>query len=118
MKNLTPSRLHRFNDDVPKRFEVEGDSAFGDEIPHFTLTHELTLTSQEFNQGFKRTPIKRAKRRGYLRIVAVALGNTGDMHALPVLNQALENPEPMVREHAKSTRSVSSLILVNQIVSS
>ena len=33
--------------------------------------------------------------------MAVALGNTADWHALPVLNQALEDPEPLVREHAK-----------------
>lgn len=88
------------------RFAVEGDSAFGDDPSsplraHPALTDELTLTPQEFNQRFKRTPVKRAKRRGYLRNVAVALGNSGDLHVLPVLNQALNDPEPIVREHAK-----------------
>jgi epoxyqueuosine reductase len=83
------------------RFAVEGDPAFGEETPPLSLTGELALTPQEFNQRFKRTPVKRAKRRGYLRNVAVALGNTGNMQALPVLNQALEDPEPIVREHAK-----------------
>ena len=83
------------------RFAVEGDSVFGDHNPLPSLTDELTLTPQEFNQRFKQTPIKRAKRRGYLRNVAVALGNIGDLHALPVLNQTLEDPEPMVREHGK-----------------
>ena len=65
------------------------------------LTEELAITPQEFNQRFKRSPVKRAKRRGYLRNVAVALGNTGDMHALPVLQNALNDEEPMVREHAQ-----------------
>jgi epoxyqueuosine reductase len=83
------------------RFAVEGDPAFGTQNPSHSLTEELEITSQEFNQRFKRTPIKRAKRRGYLRNVAVALGNTANWHALPVLNQALEDPEPLVREHAK-----------------
>jgi epoxyqueuosine reductase len=83
------------------RFAVEGDPAFGNENPAHFLTDELALTPQEFNQRFKHTPVKRAKRRGYLRNVAVALGNTGDMHALPVLNRAMEDPEPLVREHAK-----------------
>ena len=83
------------------RFAVEGDPAFGTQNPSHSLTDELEITSQEFNQRFKRTPIKRAKRRGYLRNVAVALGNTANWHALPVLNQALEDPEPLVREHAK-----------------
>ena len=87
------------------RFAPEGDPAFVDSpssplrAPH-SLTDELTLTPQDFNQRFKRTPITRAKRRGYLRNVAVALGNTGDMLALPVLQNALNDEEPMVREHA------------------
>ena len=81
------------------RFAVEGDAAFGDKNPTLSLTDELALTPQEFNQRFKRTPVRRAKRRGYLRNVAVALGNTGDLHTLPVLNNALTDPEPMVREH-------------------
>src|SRR5687768_8923774 len=83
------------------RFAAEGDPAFGDETPLPSLTDELAITTQEFNQRFKRSPVKRARRRGYLRNVAVALGNTGNMHTLPVLNRALEDSEPMVREHAK-----------------
>jgi epoxyqueuosine reductase len=65
------------------------------------LTEELLISKQEFNQRFKRSPVKRAKRRGYLRNVAVALGNSGDMQALPVLQNALNHEEPMVREHAQ-----------------
>jgi len=83
------------------RFAPEGDSAFEPKTPLPALTDELTLTPQAFNQRFKRTPIKRTKRRGYLRNVAVALGNTADMHALPVLQNALNDEEPMIREHAQ-----------------
>jgi epoxyqueuosine reductase len=83
------------------RFAGKGDSAFGDKNPIQNLTDELVTSSQEFNQRFKRSPVKRAKRRGYLRNVAVALGNSGDMHALPVLQNALSDEEPRVREHAK-----------------
>lgn len=61
----------------------------------------MEISAQEFNQRFKGSPVKRAKRRGYLRNVAVALGNTGDKHALPVLQNAVNHEEPMVREHAK-----------------
>jgi len=82
------------------RFAVEGDSAFETETPLHNLTEELTLTPQAFNQRFKRSPIKRAKRRGYLRNVAVALGNAAGMVALPVLQNALNHEESMVREHA------------------
>ena len=83
------------------RFASEGDSAFDTNRPPHSPTEELTLTPQAFNQRFKRTPIQRAKRRGYLRNIAVVLGNTSNMHALPVLQNALNDEEPMVREHAQ-----------------
>jgi epoxyqueuosine reductase len=83
------------------RFAVEGDPAFENEQPSHALIEEMNISTQEFNQRFKGNPIKRAKRRGYLRNVAVALGNIGDMHALPVLQNALDHEEPMVREHAQ-----------------
>jgi epoxyqueuosine reductase len=82
------------------RFAPEGDPAFVDNDPP-PAPEDLTLTPQAFNQRFKRTPIQRAKRRGYLRNLAVALGNSGNMHILPVLQTALNDNEPMVREHAK-----------------
>jgi epoxyqueuosine reductase len=80
----------------------DGDPAFSprDNIPHPNLIRELELTSEEFNRKFKNSPIKRTKHRGYLRNVAVALGNSKARDALPALKKALNNPEPMVRQHA------------------
>jgi len=83
------------------RFALEGDPDFAGDDPSPSLTEDLTLTPQAFNERFKGTPVKRAKRRGYLRNVVVALGNTGDLYALPVLQNALNDEEPMVREHAR-----------------
>lgn len=82
------------------RFAAEGDPGFKPNTPPPSLIEELTLTPQAFNQRFKRSPIQRARRRGYLRNVAVALGNSGDLHALPVLQNALNHDEPMIREHS------------------
>jgi epoxyqueuosine reductase len=82
------------------RFAGTGDSAFSRKTSAPSLTEELSLTPEEFNQRFKGRPVKRSKRRGYLRNVAVALGNTGDMHTLPVLQKLVNDEEPMVREHA------------------
>ena len=65
------------------------------------LITELTLTPQEFNSKFKDNPVKRAKRRGYLRNIAVALGNAGDEKAIPALEKALDDIEPLVRDHAQ-----------------
>ncbi len=69
--------------------------------PYPDLIEELLLTPQEFNKKFKNNPVKRAKRRGYLRNVAVALGNAGDPAAIPALEKALDDIEPLVREHVK-----------------
>jgi epoxyqueuosine reductase len=83
------------------RFAGEGDPAFGKDPSAPSLADELHISKQDFNQRFKQSPVKRAKRRGYLRNVAVALGNTGDMLALPVLQNALNDEEPMIREHVQ-----------------
>ena len=40
------------------------------------------------------------KRRGLLRNVCVALGNTGDAGALSALEKAMHDPEPLIQEHA------------------
>jgi epoxyqueuosine reductase len=76
-------------------FEVRPDVRTPD------LIKELSLSQQEFNAKFKASPVKRAKRRGYLRNVAVALGNTKQISALRPLKEALINdPEQLVRQHA------------------
>ena len=58
------------------------------------------MTQQEFSQRFKGSPIKRAKRRGFLRNVLVAIGNWGTQRAVPALEGALADHEPLVRGHA------------------
>ncbi len=70
----------------------------GTDRPDLILS--LALSPREFNRQFRHSPIKRAKRRGYLRNVSVALGNVGDEKAIPALTKALNDPEPLVCEHA------------------
>lgn len=60
----------------------------------------LSLSDEEFRRRFRGSPILRAKRRGFLRNVAVALGNSRRPEAVPALTQALADHEPMVRQHA------------------
>ncbi len=87
-----------------QRFASPGNETVFESRPdaHQTdLIAELGLDPQAFNRKFKGTPIKRAKRRGYLRNIAVALGNSGDPAAVPVLARHLSaDPEPLVRQHA------------------
>jgi epoxyqueuosine reductase len=71
------------------------------EVPTPDLITELSLSPQEFNRKFEGSPVKRAKRRGYMRNVAVALGNSKQVTAIQPLKDALTNdPEPLVRQHA------------------
>jgi epoxyqueuosine reductase len=65
-----------------------------------SLIDLMSLDEAGFRARFRGTPISRAKRRGLLRNVAVALGNWGSPAALPVLERALQDPEPLIREHA------------------
>jgi epoxyqueuosine reductase len=66
-----------------------------------TLARDLLLMTQEdFSAGFKGSPMKRAKLRGLKRNAAVVLGNVGTVEDVTILDQALADPEPLVREHA------------------
>jgi len=65
-----------------------------------SLIEWMTMTQEEFSARFKGSPIKRAKRRGLLRNVAVALGNWGAPEAIPALAIALNDEEPLIRGHA------------------
>ena len=60
----------------------------------------LSLTDAEFRTRFRGSPILRAKRRGFLRNVAVALGNIGSVEAAAALIHSLDDEEPLVRGHA------------------
>jgi epoxyqueuosine reductase len=60
-----------------------------------------SLTLDEFRRIFARSPIKRAKYRGWLRNLCVAMGNSGDQRFAPWLERARQHPDAVVREHAE-----------------
>lgn len=66
----------------------------------FTLRDYLKLSEQDFRVLFRGSPIKRIKRRGFLRNVCVALGNVGTRGDLPALMRAAADPEQLIAEHA------------------
>jgi epoxyqueuosine reductase len=65
------------------------------------LIELLHLDDKAFKARFAGTPLLRTKRRGLLRNVCVALGNIGDRSALPTLEQAAVDREPLIAEHAR-----------------
>jgi len=66
-----------------------------------SLREYLELSDAEFRAFFRNSPIKRIKRRGFLRNVCVALGNAGDISDIPALERAARDPEPLIAEHAR-----------------
>ena len=64
------------------------------------LSELMGISREEFTRRFRKSPVKRAKYAGFLRNVAVALGNSGDPGAVPALENALAHEEALVRSHA------------------
>lgn len=61
----------------------------------------LALDDQEFRDRFRKSPIPRTKRRGMLRNVCIALGNSKNLDVVPALEKAMTDSEPLIREHAE-----------------
>ena len=86
------------------RFAREGSLMAGHarrDLAAPNLLELLALDEAGFKSRFHGTPISRAKRRGFLRNVCVALGNVGDVTTLPSLALAASDPEPLIAEHAR-----------------
>jgi len=86
------------------RFAEEGKMMKAHQRPDLAqpdLLELLSLDEAGFKRRFAGTPMLRAKRRGFLRNVCVALGNTGDARALPALEKARSDVEPLIAEHAQ-----------------
>jgi len=85
------------------RFARESRDAQLSPLPHthgMRLRDFLSLDDPAFKVLFAGSPILRAKRRGFLRNVCVALGNKGTAEDLPALRAALADHEQLVRDHA------------------
>ncbi len=67
---------------------------------HPPLAELAELTPQAFKARFRRTPLERTKRRGVLRNVCVAMGNSGNAAFIPLLETLVQDEEVLIREHA------------------
>jgi len=67
--------------------------------PH--LDRLAAITEAEFRNMFRHTPISRAKYRGFLRNVAVAMGNSGLAKFRDPLTKLAASPDPLIAEHAR-----------------
>jgi len=58
------------------------------------------LSEQEFQDAFRHTALARPKYSGFLRNVAIAMGNSGLERFREPLERLARNPDPIVAEHA------------------
>jgi epoxyqueuosine reductase len=81
---------------------VSRESAFAARpaVAQMRLRDFLALNDEQFREMFRGSPIKRIKRRGFLRNVCVALGNVGTRDDLPALAGAVRDREALIVEHA------------------
>jgi epoxyqueuosine reductase len=59
------------------------------------------LSADEFREEFRGTPVKRARYTGFLRNVAIAMGNSGEKKFLPALQILAQHPDHVVAEAAE-----------------
>jgi epoxyqueuosine reductase len=65
------------------------------------LSKLAALSEEEFRRQFGLTPVERARFRGFLRNVAVAMGNLAREEFRPALQRLAEGADPLVAEHAR-----------------
>ena len=87
-----------------RRRRHAGGEAFaprpGLQAPDLGELAALVLDEQAFRARFKKSAVKRTRRRGLLRNLAVALGNSDHPQRQRILERLCADEDPLVREHA------------------
>ncbi len=70
-----------------------------------SLAWVLDLDEEAWRDATRRSPLRRAKRRGLLRNALVAAGNSGDACLRPQVERHANGDDPMLAEHARWARA-------------
>ena len=84
-----------------RRAPATAERAFGPQAAAPPLEKMAALTEAEFNEMFRSSPVRRARYGGFLRNVAVAMGNSGNARFREPLEKLAAHADPLVREHAR-----------------
>ena len=78
----------------------DGDPSY--QPRHFAppLAEMAALSEEGFRSAFQGTPVTRARYTGFLRNVAVAMGNSGQAEFAAPLRKLAAHPDPVVASHA------------------
>ena len=83
------------------RSPITGEPAFAGEQFAPPLEKLARLTEDEFHEMFRSSPVRRARYTGFLRNVAVAMGNARAEKFREPLQKLAQSGEPLVEEHAR-----------------
>jgi epoxyqueuosine reductase len=61
----------------------------------------VEITPEEFNEKFRGSPVRRSKRSGLRRNAVIAMGNSGDRHFAPTLEELANDDDVTVAEVAR-----------------
>ncbi len=84
----------------PQRAATTSDPAYQPRHGEPDLDELAALTEQEFNERFANSPIKRSRYQGFLRNIAVVMGNSGSKRFIPILSRLASWPDDVVKSHA------------------
>jgi len=85
----------------PERAAETRVSEYGLENAEPNLATLAELTEEEFNERFAASPIERTRYQGFLRNVAIAMGNSGERNFIKPLKQLRDSGDTAVSEQAK-----------------
>jgi epoxyqueuosine reductase len=83
-----------------RRAAMTTDTAFGPREFAPSLEKFADISEAEFREMFRRSPVSRAKYRGFLRNVAVAMGNSCREQFRAPLERLAASDDPLIAEHA------------------
>ena len=69
------------------------------------------MKQEEFQKVFRGSPVRRAKLSGLRRNAVIAMGNSANRKFLPTLKRLIEDPDPVVAEHARWSLTALDKIL-------
>ena len=83
-----------------RRAPVSADPAWQPRCSAPPLAEMAALSPDEFRALFRGAPIERTRYQGFLRNVAIAMGNSGQPQFLQPLTILAANPDPVIASHA------------------
>lgn len=83
-----------------RRAAATEDAGFAPRPRRQELESMAGISEEEFRQMFRGSPVTRAKYSGFLRNVAVAMGNSGDPRLMGALEKLTRSEDELVARHA------------------